>query len=238
MPIGGTAAVDLNGNTADSLILSKSVLQALMAQLSNAGVSVTVQATSLPTPTATTMGTAMQTQVNGKSAIVQYSPSNVAAAEASGQDPAEILYHELDHVYYETQTGYYNNPPATTTFAINGATYNYSTALVPLPSTPGAMTQSTGFDGWEHMLIHNDVVNAFQGADKTAALEEGLSNATNPPANIANVVATDTAKTGISSRAESAPSLSAVCKSPTQAQRRVHTASSTTYVDSWFLDTY
>jgi len=212
-------------------------LQALMAALHNAGVQVTIQSATLPPGTA-----ANATLNNSTSGTIQVDPANMAAAEATGQDPTEIIYHEMDHLYYESQPGFFSNMPSSTTFAIGGTTYSYNTANIP---SGNGWTNSPGEMAWEHMLIHNDLVNAFgvNEGDQTGAITEGLQHATNAPAKNAlnSTAAADKSKTGTSSRAVAPPPRSATCTSSGSASRSPMSGiveNGVTYVDSGFTDTY
>ncbi len=233
---GGSLALDSKGNTANKLIQGNAPLQALMAALHNAGVQVTIQLTTLPT------GTAARAQLTSPTTgIIQVDPSQMATAEANGQDPTQIIYHEADHLYYESQPGFLSNMPSSATFAINGTTYNYNTANIP-SGTPNVLTNSKGERAWEHMLIHNDLVDNFV-TDETGAITEGLKGATNAPATSAlnSTVAADKSKTGTSSRAVSPPPKRAVCTSSGSASRSTMSGiveNGVTYIDSGFTDTY
>ena len=232
---GGSLALDSKGDSADKLIKGSMALQALMATLHNAGVQVTIQSANLPPGTA-----ANATLTSSTSGTIQVDSANMAAAEATGQDPTQILFHELDHLYYESQPGFFSNMPSSATFSIGGTTYSYNTANIP---SGIGWTNSQGEMAWEHMLIHNDLVENF-GADDTGAAYEGLAGATNAPPNknaLNSTAAADKSKTGSSSRAVAPPSKTAACASGGSASRSTMSGiveSGVTYVDSGFTDTY
>ena len=124
-------------------------------------------------------------------------------------------------------------------FAIGGSTYGYNTANIPT-GTPGVMTTSPGERAWEHMLIHNDLVSAFQ-TDETGAITEGLKGATNAPSALKSTVSADKSKTGTASRAVSSPPKNATCTSSGSASRSTMSGiveNGVTYIDSGFTDTY
>lgn len=77
------------------------------------------------------------------------------AVNASGQDPAQILWHELDHAY-NYYHGFSMPPGGSVTVTIGGYTVTYN------------LTTSSGVDAYEHLLTHNDLYGAF-GTDGTGA---------------------------------------------------------------------
>ena len=236
---GGSDDLDGKGNTADKLIQGSKPLQSLMAAVHNAGVQVTVQPASLQA------GQAANTQlINSTTGVISYDPSQMAAAEANGQDPTQILYHETDHLYYESQPGFLSNMPSSATFTINGTTYNYNTANIPctMCNIPGELTNSPGEQAWEHMLIHNDLVNAF-GTDETGALKEGLAGAINAPSTgaLSATAAADKTKTGVSSRTIASAPRNATCTSGGSTSRSTLSGiveNGITYIDPGFTDPY
>jgi len=168
----------------------------------------------------------------------------MAAAEANGQDPTQILYHETDHLYYESQPGFLSNMPSSATFTINGTTYDYNTANIPCTtcSIPGELTNSPGEQAWEHMLIHNDLVNAF-GTDETGALQEGLAGAINAPSTgaLSATAAADKSKTGVSSRSIASAPRNATCTSGGSTSRSTLSGiveNGITFIDPGFTDPY
>jgi hypothetical protein len=221
---GGSTVIDGKGNTVNGLTAGNKDLQSLMATLSNNGVEITAQAASLPAHTAATAQ-----GIGTSSGVIQFDPNQMNTAESQGQDPSQILYHELDHIYYETQPGFFPDMPSTATYTIGGVTYDYNTANIPT-STAGVETNSKGEMAWEHDLIHNDIVSAF-GSDSTQALAEGLLYATNPPSNVQQTAANEKGMQGTSSHTLTPPSRTATCKSASTSRRSVSTTT-TTYVDS------
>ena len=65
----------------------------------------------------------------GSAATITVELSNISAGEPNGESLMQILYHELDHVFYIAQPGY-EKPPATAIFTNNGTTFNYNTAVI------------------------------------------------------------------------------------------------------------
>jgi len=228
---GGTTAIDNKGNTTDGLISGNSALKALVEQIQNAGYQVSIQSTTLPSHEAATA-----TVQGAGQATIQVDPNQMNAAESNGQDATQIMYHEFDHIYYQTQSGFLSGMPATVTFTLGGTAYTYDTANVPT-GTPHEYRTSQGEGAWEHMLIHNDLVSAF-GADNTGALTEGLQGANNPPANPSATAETNRSTTGTSSRAVTAPSKTASCKTTATVQANAISDGGNTYIDSGLSITY
>ncbi|MGD0967667.1 MAG: hypothetical protein ABR949_05210, partial [Candidatus Aquilonibacter sp.] len=219
------------GNTANSLIQGNTALQALIATLNSEGIQVTIQSATLQA------GVAANAQLTSSTtAVIQIDATQMSAAEAAGQDPTQILYHEADHIYYEGQSGFFQNMPTTTTFSIGGSTYDYNTANIQ-SGTAGVLTNSPGELAWEHMLIHNDLVSNF-GTDQTGALAEGFLGATNPPSNVSTAVSANQSTQGTSSLSINPPPKTASCSGsgPAVAHRLVATLSG--YIDSGLTDTY
>jgi hypothetical protein len=219
------------GNTANSLIQGNTALQALIATLNREGIQVTIQSATLQA------GVAANAQLTSSTtAVIQIDATQMSAAEAAGQDPTQILYHEADHIYYEGQSGFFQNMPTTTTFSIGGSTYDYNTANIQ-SGTAGVLTNSPGELAWEHMLIHNDLVSNF-GTDQTGALAEGFLGATNPPSNVSTAVSANQSTQGTSSLSINPPPKTASCSGsgPAVAHRLVATLSG--YIDSGLTDTY
>jgi hypothetical protein len=96
---------------------------------------------------------------------------------ASGHSLDQVLYHEMLH-YYFVYSQYDINPSGapilpqsgTATATINGVTYTYDLS----DHSPDG-----GYQSYEHVLVHNALVDAF-GSDNTGALMEAL-NKTQPP---------------------------------------------------------
>ncbi len=97
----------------------------------------------------------------------------------SQHDPAEVLYHETLHiwfrsyhqcsaVYLEPQPQFpsFTNPTATAT--INGTLYTWDRTHL-----------YAGYDGYEHLQVHNQIVQAY-GSDTTGALITALTMGISP----------------------------------------------------------
>ena len=102
---------------------------------------------------------------------------------ASGHEQ-QTLFHELDHMYYEglrdgTRVLNYqcsSNCIYTATLKINGMNqvFTWDTSL-----QGGSVSQ--GYYGFEHLLIHNDLVQAFTNVIGYGALAEAFSGASPYP---------------------------------------------------------
>jgi len=100
------------------------------------------------------------------------------------QDPAQVLFHELDHVRLEEiplgQGGplLARNLTGTQTVTLNGKSFTYSVGVVPLidkktgqqkvVNNVPQLTDSIGHQGFEHAIIDRDMKSVF-GIDKTGA---------------------------------------------------------------------
>ncbi len=238
-PKGGNTMLDQT-QSANSLIQGSPALQALLAQLSNMGITVNIQGGSLEQPHDAS------SQLIGDTATIIVDSANIAAAEADRGDMADqILYHELDHIYYDASPAY-ELPPASSTFTIGTATYNFNTANVK--NSSGMLQASSGEIAFSHMLINNDLINAFQ-SDATGSLYEGIAGASPPPGaygsvELANAVSAAAGKKGTSSRNVTPPSLTAKCVSDMEQQIhkllqqkiRMGLAAGLTYYDIPFIE--
>lgn len=119
-----------------------------------------------------------------------------------------------DHGYYQAMILPIQNMPASESFFLDGTNYTYATA--DISNGQGGITVSPGEQGWEHMLIHNDLISGF-GVDNTGALQEGLQNAQNAPSqnNLPQDVQANRSTQGSPSMKVSPPPMKGVsCKSP------------------------
>ena len=235
---GGALTIDAKGNTVNSLLDGSPPLQALLASLHNLGINVTVQLAQL---SGNIVGEAQMTSAS--SGVLFFDPSKLPTAEADGQDPAQLVYHEADHLYYWSLPGFLTGMPNSATFTITGTTYVYNTANLRT-NTANVMTISPGEQGWEHMLIDTDIKNAF-GTDTTSAASSGLTAATNAPspANLASTLIAIQNKKSVSSRAITQPKVSTTCVgkngSPSsQTSMSVVIENGITYIDPGFSETY
>lgn len=111
----------------------------------------------------------------GGAPLIAWDPSNEDTAQ---QDPTQVLFHEYDHVYYGLGAMNPNSTsmPTTATATLDGVVYTYS--LAPVLDSQGNGVTSPGWDGYQHMLIHNDLI-ANYGFDDTGALLSALTEANN-----------------------------------------------------------
>lgn len=174
----GSTPIDSKGDTFNSIAAGNSAVQNLLIGLENSGYSINVAVNSTGTdpsdPTATA-STNMNFQ-NDSATVTFYS----SVLNASGNDPVQSLFQELDHIYYSFgPMAPTVNLPKTGTLNIGGTSYNYGLFPVnqQLPSS---------YFGYQHGLIHDDLFNAF-GSDQTGALQEALQQANNPPQNPAAI---------------------------------------------------
>jgi hypothetical protein len=113
------------------------------------------------------------------------------AVTNSGQPPVEILFHELDHHFYEAGVLPFDcTAPSTfcaATLTLGKTVFMWNLKLNKSKNPPAL---SQGYLDFEHLLIHNDVVRAF-GADQITALAEAFDQAS-PIPNPAGVFPTPT----------------------------------------------
>jgi len=100
----------------------------------------------------------------------------------SGEDPNQVLYHELDHHFYRGGDNLPRNCIAASTSCLGTLTYTnpdhtitqFTWNLTPKYNTDGSLSDvSQGYADYEHLWIHNDLVNAYD-TDLTGALAEAF----------------------------------------------------------------
>ena len=120
---------------------------------------------------------------------IEWDPAAVATAQANGQDPVQILYHELDHILNGLKDPDPNgtflrrvpipgdaNFPANgmASITIGGSIFNYN-----LNDRGDGNTRPDQLLAYEHAVVHNDLVAAFpETGDRTGALQsatQGIS---------------------------------------------------------------
>lgn len=96
----------------------------------------------------------------------------------AGQSAVQMLFHEFDHAWYSETTASVAAVSPTMSAVIGAATYRWTLYR----HVRGAYRLNPiGWNGYQHMLIHDDLVADF-GSDKTGALGEALEGADDPPA--------------------------------------------------------
>lgn len=94
------------------------------------------------------------------------------------QSSEQIIFHEYDHAYYDHTTRYSDQFNPTMSATIGGVTYTW---LIYKVDASGAIEfNSSSYDGYQHMLIHDDLVAAY-GSDDTGSLQEALTESQNAP---------------------------------------------------------
>jgi hypothetical protein len=187
-----TISCGLGGNVAqvNQLLAGDSFARDLLTAIAgaNKGVAPTANTNPLPAASAGT-GSAASSQVadgEGVAASVDFPPENVKAAgsgsasELNQQLANQILDHELGHIFYETgssgsrpiplpgEVGFVNMPTVT---------LEDGTILTFTIETGNAL--APGYYGYRHVMIHDDLVNAFPSTgDTTQALVEAFQEAT------------------------------------------------------------
>jgi len=95
-----------------------------------------------------------------------------------GQSAVQMLFHEFDHAWYSETTASVAAVSPTMSAVIGAVTYRWTLYW----HVRGAYhLNPVGWNGYQHMLIHDDLVADF-GSDKTGALGEALEGADDPPA--------------------------------------------------------
>lgn len=178
------------GNTTVNAIISNSApLQNLSVDVSNVGTSPSIMLNNTVEPAAGSLA-------NGTYEPASYDPNSHEIGWNTGLvdydvdyqngDAAEIAFHEYDHAWYDDTAVNSNQFNPIMSATLGGATYNWTIYTV---AQNGDITfNSKGYDGYQHMMIHDDIVAAY-GSDKTGALEEALSEADNAPGSPATVAA-------------------------------------------------
>jgi hypothetical protein len=95
----------------------------------------------------------------------------------SGHNRAQVLFHELDHHFYQGANKFPSKCDApgngcTASFTYAGTTYVWHVQPV---KQGGGYVVGQGRQDFEHLLIHNDLVTAFQ-SDNTGALAEAFGH--------------------------------------------------------------
>ena len=121
---------------------------------------------------------------DNKTNTINWYSANVADATKAGQDPDQILAHEILHLWLEaldTNTGLRPNPTTqdpnyqqlVTVTLGDGTILTYNIGLAPGSTN----TMNTAYTGYEHALIHQALVDQY-GADKTGSLQSAIAQAT------------------------------------------------------------
>ncbi len=101
----------------------------------------------------------------------------------AGQSAVQMLFHEFDHAWYSETTASSRAVSPTMSAVIGAVTYRWTLYR----RVRGKDKLNTiGWNGYQHMLIHDDLVANF-GSDKTGALYEALEGADDPPAYIGEI---------------------------------------------------
>jgi hypothetical protein len=112
-------------------------------------------------PTATTVG-------SNPGQNITFNEQDMAAAEQLGEDPTQVAFEELDHIWYAdnsmSSTSQFAN---TATGTMGGVAYTWT-----IVNSQGAFNPNA-YLGYQHFLIHNDLVAGF-GSDQTNSLAEAL----------------------------------------------------------------
>lgn len=96
----------------------------------------------------------------------------------AGQSAVQMLFHEFDHAWYSETSASSGAVSPTMSAVIGAVTYRWTL----YHRVRGKDILNTiGWNGYQHMLIHDDLVADF-GSDKTGALYEALEGADDPPA--------------------------------------------------------
>ena len=95
-----------------------------------------------------------------------------------GQSAVQMLFHEFDHAWYSETTASVAAVSPTMSAVIGAVTYRWT---LYRRIRGGYRLDPVGWNGYQHMLVHDDLVANF-GSDKTGALGEALASADNPPA--------------------------------------------------------
>ena len=101
----------------------------------------------------------------------------------AGQNAVQMLFHEFDHGWYSETTASSSVMSPTMSAVIGAVTYRWTLYRRERGKT---ILNSIGWNGYQHMLIHDDLVADF-GSDKTGALFEALQAADDPPAHLSEI---------------------------------------------------
>jgi len=96
----------------------------------------------------------------------------------AGQSAVQMLFHEFDHAWYSETTASSAAVSPTMSAVIGAVTYRWTLYRRVRGKN---ILNTIGWNGYQHMLIHDDLVANF-GSDRTGALYEALEGADNPPA--------------------------------------------------------
>lgn len=179
---GGDSRLDASGETADTI--DDPLLSSLEASLISRNLIVPIVVHS------DSSDTVALSSVHADYAHPQLSRIdwNVPAFEASGDDPNQILFHQLDALWYAFGPLAVSDPaaprlPSIATVTIAGRSYRYSVRPIRCSGDSSHYCMSSGYDGLLHMLVHRDLLDRY-GYDDTPALREGLRDSGDPPADL------------------------------------------------------
>jgi hypothetical protein len=163
----------------NALIRESTQLSGLFAQLAELSILPAVQLNITADPGTWRGGEPAEFDLSPNGPIIVWNSGDVSAAmrqQPVAQDPTQILFHEADHDYYDFILNSQSLDPVMSV-VIDGQTYNYTIYTV---NPDGSVTPGNGIYGYEHALIDDDIKSAF-GTDTTAAEQEALQQANNPP---------------------------------------------------------
>lgn len=166
--------------TFNDLVASNQALTNLAVDVANAGSSPTAALNNSAEPAKDSLSgtynpagyTPSTNSIGWNTGLVDY------GVDYLGQSAAEIAFHEYDHAYYDETANNSDQFSPTMSATIGGTTYTWTVYTVG--SNGVTSFNNTGYDGYQHVMIHSDIVGAF-GSDSTGALEEALHESNNPP---------------------------------------------------------
>lgn len=171
--------------TANAIVSGSAPLQNLAVDVANVGSSPTISLTggAEPAQGALPAGTYRPASYTPSSNTIDWNDGLVDyGVDYLNQSAAQIMFHEFDHGFYDFTAGTTTQLSPTMSATIGGTTYTWTIYTV---GANGAITvNQSGFDGYQHMMIHDDLVSAY-GTDTTGALKEALQTANNAPADAA-----------------------------------------------------
>lgn len=173
----------------DSMIAQSTPLKNLTMDLANIGATPTLTITQPVTEPAfgSLTGSVAPSKYTPEDNTISWSPGSVDyGVDYAGQSATQVLFHEYDHAWYAHTTSNTAFVSPTMSATIGGVSYSWT--LYSISSSGSPNLNSNGWNGYQHMLIHDDLVHDF-GTDKTGALGEALAAANNPPPNPSKLAA-------------------------------------------------
>lgn len=175
----------------DDLIAGSVPLQKLIGDIAKNGTQPTIRLVNDEEPPSPQPGTTVAAQAadfNPARTQIDWNVGQVDfAVDYGSQNATQILFHEYDHAWYDNQyktisdfRRIYSPEMSVTLSDAKGHAATYTWTIYTQDKNGRVLINDDGLQGYQHMLIHDDLVAAY-GSDQTGALSEALTGAQKTP---------------------------------------------------------